>query len=400
MMREVTLLTLLRVGSSFHATLTVSGRWGFKPLALSPETGESGTTPDSSENGSSDWSDFDSAPTTDWNTESSWNDVDEAVWASSSDEKGNGSQVDSEAEAEQGADDLDLLLALGSEESDFIKQEEKSVRAEALQDEGKLTPAQIAAVTGLDIGVVDDILREKGLTSSAASPAAKGAKNPAKRKADAETRQLDRFAEASNQDNSRAMQSKLGVVDSHQLVELDENGEPLFERFVFVDEHTCIGCTMCATTAQSTFFMEEYNGRARVYEQQGDNDDTIEEAIATCPVNCIHYVPFDELVTLEAERRNQDFNFFTLLHRGDSATCKGGFIGKQSGGGNAPLDISGNKAARCNDCPGRGCKVCPMFSVGENPFYIEREMKKKQKRAARAQKVEQEGAAGKTRTDL
>jgi len=39
-------------------------------------------------------------------------------------------------------------------------------------------------------------------------------------------------------------------------------------RFVYVDEHTCIGCTMCATTARSTFFLEDTWGRARVYQQQ------------------------------------------------------------------------------------------------------------------------------------
>lgn len=360
--------------------------------------------PSPSESGSGDWPDLGSAKTTDWMSASSWSDGQDSYWESSVDnEEKNVPYVEDGDETEKETEDLDLLLALGSEETNYINQEEKAVRAEALQVEGKLTPAQIAAVTGLDIGVVEQILIEKGLSNdmelSSASPAVNQATSKKKKKVDASARQLDRLAEASNRDNTRAMESKLGVVDSHQLVELDEKGEPLFERFVFVDEHTCIGCTMCATTAQSTFFMEDYNGRARVYEQHGDSDEIIEEAIATCPVNCIHYVPFDELVKLEADRRNQDFNFFTLLHRGDSATCKGGFIGKQSGGGDVPLDISGNKAARCNDCPGRGCKICPMYSVGENPFYIEREMKKKQKRAARSKKVE-EDSGEKTRTDL
>ena len=57
-------------------------------------------------------------------------------------------------------------------------------------------------------------------------------------------------------------------VDSHLLVELDpDTGEPWAERFVYVDEHACVGCTHCAHVASSTFFMEDEYGRARVYRQ-------------------------------------------------------------------------------------------------------------------------------------
>ena len=89
---------------------------------------------------------------------------------------------------------------------------------------------------------------------------------------------------------------------------MDEEGEPDYERFTYVDEHSCIGCTMCAGVAPSTFFMEDAHGRARVFRQQGDADETIAEAIATCPVNCIHYVPFAELAKLETRRRGQVIN--------------------------------------------------------------------------------------------
>ena len=68
---------------------------------------------------------------------------------------------------------------------------------------------------------------------------------------------------------------------------------------VYVDEVTCIGCTNCAMIAQSTFFMEPEHGRARVFEQWGDDDETIQVAIETCPVDCIHYVPYEELKSLE-----------------------------------------------------------------------------------------------------
>ena len=59
-------------------------------------------------------------------------------------------------------------------------------------------------------------------------------------------------------------------------LELDEEtGEPLQARFTYVDEHSCIGCTYCATTARNTFFMEEDHGRARVWNQAGDAEELV-----------------------------------------------------------------------------------------------------------------------------
>jgi ferredoxin len=99
----------------------------------------------------------------------------------------------------------------------------------------------------------------------------------------------------------------LETAESHARVEIDEDtGEPVRNRMVYVDEHTCIGCTNCAMIAQSTFFMHSEHGRARVFNQWGDDDETIQIAIETCPVDCIHYVPYDELVKLEIDRRGQN----------------------------------------------------------------------------------------------
>eukprot|EP00957_Ditylum_brightwellii_P080213 6100776-Ditylum_brightwellii.AAC.1 len=78
----------------------------------------------------------------------------------------------------------------------------------------------------------------------------------------------------------------LEAVESHSTVEIDdETGDPVRSQMVYVDEHTCIGCTNCAMIAQSTFFMESTNGRARVFDQWGDDDETIQIAIETCPVD-------------------------------------------------------------------------------------------------------------------
>ena len=58
---------------------------------------------------------------------------------------------------------------------------------------------------------------------------------------------------------------------------------------VFVDEISCIGCTNCAGVCPKTFQMQwEEAGRARAVEQGMDSQDDIQEAIETCPVNCIH----------------------------------------------------------------------------------------------------------------
>jgi ferredoxin len=75
---------------------------------------------------------------------------------------------------------------------------------------------------------------------------------------------------------------------------------------VYVEEMTCIGCRHCAHVARNTFFIEPDHGRARVVRQDGDIEDTIQEAIDTCPVNCIQWVDYTELKKLEAERQYQE----------------------------------------------------------------------------------------------
>ena len=92
-----------------------------------------------------------------------------------------------------------------------------------------------------------------------------------------------------------------------QVEALDENkpngkepvlGGKLSPRAVWVDESVCIGCTYCSCVATNTFGMEKNYGRARVFRQDGDDPDLIQEAIDTCPVNCIEWVKFEELDAL------------------------------------------------------------------------------------------------------
>ena len=72
-------------------------------------------------------------------------------------------------------------------------------------------------------------------------------------------------------------------------------GGELTEKAVWVDESRCIGCRYCAHVATNTFVVDEDYGRSRAIRQDGDNLETVQEAIDTCPVDCIHWVEFENL---------------------------------------------------------------------------------------------------------
>jgi ferredoxin len=84
-----------------------------------------------------------------------------------------------------------------------------------------------------------------------------------------------------------------------------ELGGELRQKGVYVDEVTCIGCKHCAHVAPNTFYIEADYGRSRVFNQEGDSEPLIQEAIETCPVDCIHWVDYTHLSQLEQERKYQ-----------------------------------------------------------------------------------------------
>lgn len=84
-----------------------------------------------------------------------------------------------------------------------------------------------------------------------------------------------------------------------------ELGGILRQQGVYVDEVTCIGCKHCAHVSPNTFYIEPDNGRSRVFNQDGDGQGRIQEAIDTCPVDCIHWVDYTELKELEEARKRQ-----------------------------------------------------------------------------------------------
>lgn len=84
-----------------------------------------------------------------------------------------------------------------------------------------------------------------------------------------------------------------------------ELGGVLRQKGVYVDEVICIGCKHCAHVARNTFYIEPDYGRSRVIRQDGDSEEIVQEAIDTCPVDCIHWVDYKELKRLEEERQYQ-----------------------------------------------------------------------------------------------
>ena len=83
-------------------------------------------------------------------------------------------------------------------------------------------------------------------------------------------------------------------------------GGALREQAVWVDEAVCIGCRYCAHVACNTFVVEPNYGRSRVIRQDGDSTERIQEAIDTCPVDCIHWVGFEDLEDLRLQREGQE----------------------------------------------------------------------------------------------
>ena len=83
-------------------------------------------------------------------------------------------------------------------------------------------------------------------------------------------------------------------------------GGALRQKAVWVDEAVCIGCRYCAHVATNTFVVEPDWGRSRASRQDGDSTERIQEAIDTCPVDCIHWVDYERLPALNEQLAAQD----------------------------------------------------------------------------------------------
>jgi ferredoxin len=57
---------------------------------------------------------------------------------------------------------------------------------------------------------------------------------------------------------------------------------------VYVDQDVCIGCGLCTNLVPEVFRLND-NGVSEVFNQSGSTEAKIQEAIDSCPVNCIHW---------------------------------------------------------------------------------------------------------------
>ena len=92
-------------------------------------------------------------------------------------------------------------------------------------------------------------------------------------------------------------------------------GGELREKAIWVDEAACIGCQYCVHVATNTFIVDEDLGRARVIRQNGDDLEVVQEAMDTCPVDCMHWVEFEDLEKLDASLNRDMFQSLGKLPR-------------------------------------------------------------------------------------
>lgn len=58
---------------------------------------------------------------------------------------------------------------------------------------------------------------------------------------------------------------------------------------VRIDEDECVGCESCVDLCPDVFEMDEDAQKAIVIESHGGDEECIQEAIDTCPVECIEW---------------------------------------------------------------------------------------------------------------
>ncbi len=62
-------------------------------------------------------------------------------------------------------------------------------------------------------------------------------------------------------------------------------------RTVEIDFDECIGCQSCLELCPGVFMMDSAGDHALVIKGEvGEEEECVQEAIDTCPVNCIHWV--------------------------------------------------------------------------------------------------------------
>ena len=126
--------------------------------------------------------------------------------------------------------------------------------------------------------------------------------------------------ENSNEENIADADSNLVAFEEYEISDIITGFEPVLggqlkEKAIWVDESNCIGCQYCVHVANNTFIVDEDLGRARVIRQNGDSLETVQEAMDTCPVDCMHWVDFEDLEDLDASLNRDMFQSLGKLPR-------------------------------------------------------------------------------------
>ena len=68
-----------------------------------------------------------------------------------------------------------------------------------------------------------------------------------------------------------------------------KKGKNRMGKKAYIDEEECIGCGSCEEICPEVFKLNEDTDKAEVIKPEGGPEDLIEEAMTTCPVECIHW---------------------------------------------------------------------------------------------------------------
>jgi len=58
---------------------------------------------------------------------------------------------------------------------------------------------------------------------------------------------------------------------------------------VYIDTEECVGCESCVELCPDVFEFDEDSEKAQVIKPEGGDEDCIEEAMESCPTECIHW---------------------------------------------------------------------------------------------------------------
>jgi ferredoxin len=73
------------------------------------------------------------------------------------------------------------------------------------------------------------------------------------------------------------------------MVILDRRREGKMGKKVYIETEECIGCESCVELCPEVFGFDEDAEKAFVIMAEGGSEECIDEAIETCPVECIHW---------------------------------------------------------------------------------------------------------------